>query len=69
MPDGGDTMRLYGIGATWEVTRMGGAVTRAVTGVGRAVTEAAGVGAMAVGKYVLLTVTSMLARSVLESPS
>ena len=59
----------YDVGAAWEVTGVGGAVTEAsgaATGVDGAVTRAAGAGSMAVGEGVSLAVTAVLARPVLE---
>ena len=63
MPDGGDAMALYGVGAAWKATGAGGTVSRAdgtVTGAVEVVIGAAAEGAMTVGEDVPLTVTAVL---------
>ena len=50
MPDGGDSMALYDVGESWDVT----ATDEALTGAGKVV---AGAGAMAGGEDVQLAVT------------
>ena len=62
MPDGGDSL-AYGVGATSDLTGVGGTVN----GEGGAATGAAGAGAMAVREDMPLAVTVMLARPVLEA--
>ena len=60
MPDGGDSMALYGVGATWEVTDRN---RRAATGAAGGVTGAVGAGAMTVvGEDLSLVMTAVLDR-------
>ena len=71
MPDGGDSMALYGEGASQEVTGVSVAVTGAcgeATGVDGAATGAAGPGVMTVGKDAPLAVTAVLAQPMLDPP-
>ena len=71
MPDGGDSMVLYGEGEAWEVTGASGAeigAGEAVTEAGGAVLKAVGAAAVTLNKDVPLAVTAVLAWPVLEPP-
>ena len=72
MPDEEASRALYGLGAAWEVSEAGGAVTGAggaLIGASRTAIGAAVVRAMVAGDDLPLAVTAVLTRLVLEPPS
>ena len=72
MVDEETSRALYGLGAAWEVSEAGGAVTGAggaLVGASRTVIGAAVVRVTVAGDDVPLAVTAVLTRPVLEPPS